>query len=303
MSQSAWQLAHEQYGVVARRQLIALGFTDDAIRHRIERGRLRPIWRSVYAVGRPELTRHGRWMAAVLACGTDALLSHETAAALWGIRRSEAAFIAVSVSPRTFRRYRGIRIHRRALPTADCTSHVRIPVTTPARTLIDLGVTLPAGALEAAINGADKLGLIDPDLLRETAGKRRGCPGVAAVKTVLDERTFALTESELERRFLRLIQRARLPQPLTQQRVNGFRVDFYWPDLRLIVETDGLRYHRTAAQQSRDRIRDQAHAAAGFTALRFTYAQVRYEPERVIATLQAVASRSPNSSFAAFRVP
>jgi very-short-patch-repair endonuclease len=299
-SRRAWVLVREQHGVIARRQLVALGFTDDAIRHRISRGRLRSIWRGVYAVGRPELTRHGRWMAAVLACGSNAVLSHKTAAVLWGIRPSGPAFIEVCVPPRTFRRYRGIRIHRRALTIEDVTRHERIPVTSPAQTLIDLGLILAPGALEATINEADKLGLIDPEALRAAAERRRGCAGTRAIKAVLDRRTFALTESELERRFLALVRRAGMPQLLTQQRVNGFRVDFVWPELRLIVETDGLRYHRTPAQQSRDRVRDQAHAVAGFTALRFTHAQVRFDPEHVIATLRSVAERTPSTPFADF---
>jgi very-short-patch-repair endonuclease len=115
---------------------------------------------------------------------------------------------------------------------------------------------------------------------------------VTTLRKMLDRRTFRLTDSELERRFLRLVDRAGLPRPLTQQRVNGFRVDFYWPELGLVIETDGLRYHRTPAQQSRDRIRDQTHAAAGFTVLRFTHAQVRFEADRVVRTLQLVAERS-----------
>jgi very-short-patch-repair endonuclease len=111
------------------------------------------------------------------------------------------------------------------------------------------------------------------------------------LRRVLDCRTFQLTDSELERRFLRLVRRAGLPRPVTQHRVNGFRVDFYWPELGLVVETDGLRYHRTPAQQSRDRTRDQKHAAAGLTALRFSHAQVAYEAEHVIETLHAVINR------------
>jgi very-short-patch-repair endonuclease len=107
---------------------------------------------------------------------------------------------------------------------------------------------------------------------------------------ILDRRTFALTDSELERRFLRLVRRAGLPVPKTQQRVAGFRVDFFWPELRLVVETDGLLYHRTATQQSRDRVRDQALVAADFVVLRFTHAQVTYEPDHVVATLRAVAN-------------
>jgi very-short-patch-repair endonuclease len=114
---------------------------------------------------------------------------------------------------------------------------------------------------------------------------------VAIVRTTLDRRTFMLTDTELERRFLVIARRAGLPRPQTQQRLNGFRVDFYWPDLRLVVETDALRYHRTPAQQAKDRVRDQAHAATGLTPLRFTRAQVRFEPEHVARTLAAVAGR------------
>lgn len=115
--------------------------------------------------------------------------------------------------------------------------------------------------------------------------------GVPALRALLDRRTFTLTDSQLERRFLRLVRGAGLPRPLTGQRVNGFKVDFYWPDLGLVVETDGLRYHRTATQQARDRRRDQAHAAAGLTPLRFTHAQVTFEPDDVEGTLIAVANR------------
>jgi len=111
------------------------------------------------------------------------------------------------------------------------------------------------------------------------------------LRRLLDRRTFRLTDSELERFFLPLAKQAGLVLSLTRQHLNGFRVDFLWPDLRLVVETDGLRYHRTPAQQARDRVRDQAHLAAGFTPLRFTHEQVRYEPEHVRSTLRAVARR------------
>jgi very-short-patch-repair endonuclease len=186
----------------------------------------------------------------------------------------------------------GIRVHRRnRLAEADRSRHVDIPVTSPARTLIDLGSRLGEPELEAAVNEADRLGLIDPESLRQRVDDHRGSPGVPSLRNLLDRRTFTLTDSELERRFMRLVDRARLPRPLTQQRVNGFRVDFYWPKLGLVVETDGLRYHRTPAQQSRDRVRDQAHVAAGLTALRFTHAQVRYDPTGVANTLRSVAER------------
>jgi hypothetical protein len=188
-------------------------------------------------------------------------------------------------------------VHRRpTLPSAEVTEHQGIPVTTPVCTLIDLATRLGQKELEGAINEADKRDLVHPDELSSALGKVRPRPGVRLLRGVLERPTFTLTDSDLERRFLPIARRAGLDPPLTGQYVNGFKVDFYWPDLGLIVETDGLRYHRTPAQQARDRLRDQAHAAAGFTPLRFTRAQVRFESDHVGATLAAVAGRLRASS-------
>jgi very-short-patch-repair endonuclease len=145
--------------------------------------------------------------------------------------------------------------------------------------------------LERAIVEADKRDLIDPESLRSGLAAFAGQPGVRVLRETLDRQTFTITDSELERRFLPLARDAGLPTPLTQQQVNGFRVDFFWPELGLLVETDGLRYHRTPAQQAHDRLRDQTHSAAGLTPLRFTRAQVRYDPDHVRKTLAAVADR------------
>src|SRR5262249_55095036 len=127
--------------------------------------------------------------------------------------------------------------------------------------------------------------------LRRGLEEIRGQPGVRTLSRLLDRQVYRLTDSELERRFLRLVRNLGLPAPKTGVGLHGFRVDFFRPDLGLVVETDGLRYHRTPAQQARDRKRDQAHTAAGLTALRFTHAQVRFEPEEVRATLEAVVGR------------
>ncbi len=129
-----------------------------------------------------------------------------------------------------------------------------------------------------------------PELRRALEG-RAGEPGVGTLRQILDRRTFRLTKEELERRFLPLVAKVGLPVPLTGQIVSKFEVDFYWPDLGLVVETDGLRYHRTPAEQARDRLRDQAHTAAGLAQLRFTHEQVRYEPEYVGRILAQTASR------------
>jgi very-short-patch-repair endonuclease len=292
LQSSVWELAREQHGVVTRAQLLGLGYGSEAIRHRLRSGRLHPVWRGVYALGRPELSRLGVWMAAVLGCGPRALLSHESAAALWGIRRTGGRLIEVSVPNGVLRRRAGIVAHRRSgLGMADLAIHRGIPVTSPVCTIVDLSLRLPRSELEAMVNEADKLDLVDPEALRRALGARTGRAGVAVLRDLLDRHTFTLTDSALERLFLPIARRAGLPQPLTGRRVNGFKVDFYWPSLDLIVETDGLRYHRTAARQARDHVRDQKHAAAGLKPLRFTHAQVKFEPAYVEATLSAVASR------------
>lgn len=173
----------------------------------------------------------------------------------------------------------------------DVTRRDGIPVTSLACTVVDLAASLRRDELEAAVNAADRQGLADPEQLRAQVGQMPSRPGLVAVKRLLDRHTFTLTDSELERRFLPLVRKAGLPRPQTRQRLNGFRVDFHWPAPRLVVETDGLRYHRTPAQQARDRRRDQVHAAAGWTPLRFTHAQVCFEAAYVVATLKAVAKR------------
>jgi very-short-patch-repair endonuclease len=278
--------------VISRPQLLALGFSDDAIRHRVAAGRLHPLFRGVYAVGRREVAVEGWWIAAVLRCGKSSFLSHRSATALWGIDDFRGGPIHVSGPPSLAARPNGIVVHRRTgLRDHDVVQHKGIPVTSPALTLVDLAARAGSARLEAAINSADKLDRIDPDSLRRAVEVMPRRPGRAAVRRLLDARTFLLTNSELERRFAPIARRAGLPPPLTQQWLNGFRVDFYWPDLGLVVETDGLRYHRTPSEQAKDRLRDQAHTAAGQIPLRFTHAQIRYEPERVEATLRAVAER------------
>ena len=293
-----------QHGVVTRPQLLRLGYSPRAIQHRIETGRLFPLWPGVYAVGRPDLTQLGWWMAAVLRCGSGAVLSHESGAALWGIQREiadvaelgcvprpEPDSIHVTVPAGSYRRTRDLVVHRRGLGPLDLAEEAGIPVTSPIRTLVDLGTCMERGPLETAINGADRRDLVDPETLRSALEGYAGTPGVALLREVLDRRTFTLTDSELERRFLPIARAAGLGRPRTRERVNGFRVDFYWPELGLVVETDGLRYHRTPAQQARDRMRDQTHVAAGLTPLRFTHAQVRYEPGYVGSVLASTASR------------
>lgn len=288
----AWELAGRQHGILTRRDLLALGFGPRSIEHRVATRRLHAVARGVYAVGWPAMPPERRWTAAVLACGPRAALSHRSAAQLWGIGEEQGGLIDVSVRRICRHRRTGIRARSRpSLPEEDITAHRGIPVTSVTRTLLDLATELSKSKLERAVNEADKRSLVDPETLREALGRYRGAAGVRILRTLLDRHTFQLSDSELERLFRPIAAAAGLPPPLTKQMVNGFEVDFYWPSLRLVIETDGLTYHRTAIAQTRDHRRDQAHTAAGLTPLRFTHFQVRYEPAHVRKTLTKVANR------------
>jgi very-short-patch-repair endonuclease len=164
-----------------------------------------------------------------------------------------------------------------------------IPVTGPTRTLIDLATELSPHGVERAVNEADKRDLIDPEALRAALDQYQGEPGAPLLRKLLDKRTFRLSDSDLEILFRPIAVEAGLPFPLSKQIVNGWEVDFYWPDLGLVVETDGLRYHRTPATQTRDARRDRAHALAGMTPLRFTHYEVKHEPAVVRAELSRAA--------------
>ncbi len=231
-------------------------------------------------------------MAATLACGPEALLSHRSAAALLEISRARVDAIEVVVPVGLPRRRPGIRVHRRRDHEAPGRHEVdRIPVTHPIATLVDLATCCTPGQLEAAINEASHLGLIDLEHLPIAISSLPRWAGVGRIRKLLEAPTTALTSTELERRFLPLAREAGLPVPQTQVWLDGCRVDFYWPDLGLVVETDSLRYHRTAFKQAADKRRDNAHAGSGLTTLRFTDGQVRHEPQYVRGTLARTVRR------------
>jgi putative AbiEi antitoxin of type IV toxin-antitoxin system/transcriptional regulator with AbiEi antitoxin domain of type IV toxin-antitoxin system/uncharacterized protein DUF559 len=277
--------------VVSRAQLLDFGLATGAIAHRLRSGRLHRVHHGVYVVGRPDLSRAGHWTAAVMSCGPNAVLSHRSAAVLHGMITVTRERIEVTVPPASARRRPGLRIYRRIVETVECTAVDNVPVTTAERTLLDLAPLLSRKRLEAAVNAADKHDLVDPEQLRAALARYAGQRGVVKLRQLLDRHTYTLTASELEREFLPIAYDAGLGRPLTGEWVNGFEVDFHWPHLGLVVETDGLRYHRTPATQARDRLRDQTHAAAGLTTLRFTHAQVHYERRHVRDTLAAVGRR------------
>src|SRR6201996_9504731 len=212
-SRAAWRLAREQHDVLTRQQLLELSFSRREIERRLESGRLHSVRAGIYAVGRPSLTQYGRWMAAVLAFGDGAVLSHSSAAALWRIGKEQGGLVEVSLPSPSHRRHPGLRIHRRPSlnPERDLTREYGIPVTTPIQTLIDMSLRLDRAGVERMINEADKYNLTHPPQLREALDARAGEPGVAKLRHILDRRTFRLTKEELERRFLPLARQAGLP--------------------------------------------------------------------------------------------
>ncbi|MEA2386965.1 MAG: hypothetical protein QOJ22_1139 [Thermoleophilaceae bacterium] len=289
---SAQSLVRRQHWVIARRQLLALGFTPEWIRHAIASKRLYPIYRGVYAVGRRHLTQEGYFIAAVLACGESAVLSHESAAMLWGILPVRRRAIEISVPAGSHPRRPGISVHRRR--NVEVRHRKGIPVTSPIQTLIDTAPRLDGPHLERAVNEAINRDLTDTDKLRRAVTGGKLCQ-------LLDRDTFTVTDTELEQRLLPIARRAGLPKPLTQVVVNGYRVDFYFPELGIVVEADSLRFHRTPLQQRTDGLRNHAHAVAGLVALRFTHWEIFHDPGYVARTLSGVASvqrklRTPESA-------
>jgi very-short-patch-repair endonuclease len=284
-----WKLARQDHNVVTYEELLGLGFTKSAIEHRIRKGRLHPKARGVYAVGTPELTREGRWMVAVKQCGNQAVLSHLTAAVHYGIWKREPRQIHVTVPRCANPKPGGVKLHRRGEVVSRRWRGV--PVTTIDETVIDCTTLLSRDDVEHLINQADIKGLTDPERLRRAAARAKRRPGARELRRIIDIATFQFTRSQLERTFIPIALRAGLPRPLTAQWVTGYEVDFYWPELKLVIETDGLRYHRTPQQQAKDLARDQKHVASGLTCCRFSHGQIRYEPKRVEAVLRALAER------------
>ncbi|HEX6714324.1 MAG TPA: type IV toxin-antitoxin system AbiEi family antitoxin domain-containing protein [Thermoleophilaceae bacterium] len=277
---TAWDIARNQEGVITYAQLEALDYSADAIKHRLRNGRLFQVHRGVYAVGRKELTRKGRWIAAVLACGDRAALSHDSTAAFWRWAKEPEGRVHVTVLGEG-RSRDGIEVHRRR--ELHATTRDGIRVTTPAQTLIDIAQTWPRPKLEQSIGEATLRGLVNLRSLR-TAATKAGRSG-AALRSVIERLAFRVTQSELEREFLRLIAKAKLPLPDTQTHFGNYRVDFFWPELNLVVEADGAQFHANAVQQTEDRKRDQAHIRAGRVPLRLTHCQVFREPAETTALL------------------
>lgn len=275
------KLATRQHGVVAFSQLAALGLGPRAIERRLRDGRLHPLHRDVYAVGHTRLSQRGRWWAAVLAYGEGALLSHRSAAALWGLSRPRAG--AVDVTAATGRqgihRREGIWIHRGRLHAEDRTMHDGIPVTTVARTLFDLAEVVAFEQLKGAAEEADRLKLLRVRELERVCERGYGRRALRPVRRLLAG-LEAPTEgrSPLENRFHAFCRKYRLPEPARNVHVLDHEVDALWPEARLVVELDSWEHHGHRAAFERDRARDPKLLLAGYRTIRITHRRLDTEP-------------------------
>jgi predicted transcriptional regulator of viral defense system len=277
-------IAARQHGVVTTAQLVAAGIGPRGIAGRVRDGRLRRLHRGVFLFG-PLTGPWTREMAAVLACGEGAVVGYQAAGALWRIRPPWHGPIDVIVT-RHPRPGPKIRIHRARLDVRETRRREGIPVTSPARTLLDLAAVVDERDLARALNEAQVLRLVTPQELAQIIG--RGRPGSAALRAQLEAQNEpSLTRSEAEIAFLELVHDAGLPPPETNVTVLGHEVDFLWRAQKLIVEVDGFAFHSSRQAFERDRRRDARLQAAGFRVIRFTYLQIVNEPTTIVACLDA----------------
>jgi very-short-patch-repair endonuclease len=286
------RLAAAQHGVVSARQLGALGFSRSTVSRELKAARLHRIHRGVYAVGHPALSQHGRCLGAVLACGESALLSHSSAAWLWGLTPVHYGIVDVTArAPRHARS--GIRLHSaRALRQRDRAVVERIPVTAVHQTLLDVAGTSHHRALGRLLSRAERLNLLDlpaiDDLLRLNPGRR----GVGRLRRALGVyRVPAFTRSGLERRFMEIVRTAGLPQPSMNLFVGGYELDAYWPAYRFAVELDSYEYHGGHASFERDRLRQEDLKLAGIEMTRVTGGRIEREPAAVARRLRRLLTQ------------
>jgi very-short-patch-repair endonuclease len=283
------EIARRQCGVVTRKQLLALSVNRRDIDRMIAAKQLHPLHRGVYLVGHPVAPPGAREMAATLACGPQAFVSHRDAAVIHKLLPYPADPGPVHVTvARDCGRRPGIAVHRVAELRPDEVGRLDgIPVTSPARTLIDLAA-MGSAEVEQAWAEAEHRGLVDRG---EMLARSIGRPGAKLLRRVLNAGP-ALTRSEAERKLLQLIRAAALPSPAANARLNGFEVDFLWPGPRLVVEVDGFAFHGNRGAFERDRVRDATLIAAGYAVIRVTWRQLGDRPEAVVARIAAaLASR------------
>jgi very-short-patch-repair endonuclease len=303
-------IAGRQHGVVARWQLLDAGLTARQIKLRLRSGRLHQVHRGVYLVGHAVPTAHGRDMPALLACGSRAVLSHRSAAALWQLLPYPASAQACVTVPleRSDARPR-IVIHRAAIPRADVRRRERMPLTSPPRTILDLAAELGPEDLERLVAEGEYRRLASADELRDQLERTRGKRGNAGLRLVLDlPGGPSRTRSPTERRMLRLLRQAGLTGYELNRRIHGFEVDVLWPELRFAVEIDGYQAHSGRVAFERDRLKIATLKAQGLDVMPVTPRQLRENPEGVMARLLralelASAAENRSSGLSGLRCP
>jgi very-short-patch-repair endonuclease len=282
------ELADRQHRVVAHWQLVRMGFDSGAIEARLARGRLYRVHQGVYAVGHRKLEWRGVLIAAVLACGPEAVLSHRSAARLWGIRPDNRRDVDVTVVSRGAHRRKGIHPHSvRRLDPRDITKLDGIPVTALPRTLLDLAEVAPRDHVIKALTEAERKGIIDLRELEATMERSPGRRGRKPLREILGDAVIEPhTREEFEHRFFQLVHEAGLPRPQVNVLVEGKLVDAYWPDAKLIVELDSWAHHRHRKAFEDDREWSTVLTLADYRVIRITWRQLTKEPAKLVQRLR-----------------
>jgi hypothetical protein len=291
LDQALSDLSLAQHGVFALDQLRALGLAAPAVRSRQAAGRLHRIHHTVYSLVPKELLkREGLYMAAVLACGEGAVLSHRSAAALLELRDWGHTKIEVTVPRRSARRHDGIKVHRSTtLTDEDVTEVNNIPCTTVHRTLFDLAEVVTQRQLERSFDQAEISERLDLNAINDQLKRNPTRPGAKAVRDVLETHYIGKTPtwSENEEALLAITRELGIPDPDTNQFIvlddggPAIRVDFVWREQRVIVEADSKKWHNTRQRFEQDRVRDQRLTAAGWTIIRTTWRQMKHRPHEL----------------------
>ena len=292
----AW-IAARQLGLITVAQLNGAGIGRGSIARRVANGQLHQVFRGVYLVGHPVPLPGALELAGVLACGEDAVVSHRSAARLWGLAKTCPDEVEVTVVGRDCRSRDGLRVHTvKRLGARDRGRHSGIPITSAARTVIDASATAGYEEAERVIAEACALKLTSEPQILAAADRAPNRAGVAAVRAILRQPGGPRrTRSDGERALLRLIRAARLPVPATDVPVLDFTADFLWPEHRLIVELDSYPAHGHRAAFERDHRRDVVHRDAGYEVLRFTGRQLEQEPFYVLAVIGRALDRLSRS--------
>jgi hypothetical protein len=291
-------LADIQFGVVARWQLVLLGYSDDAVQRRIAAGRLIPLHAGVYAVGHTKLTRNGYFLAAVLAFGPRAVLSHRSAGVHWDILSSRQVKVEVTTHVSGQRHTRRIKAHRtRHLHPEDWTIKDGIPVTSVARTILDLAAILRPDRLLDVIDDAVRAELFDLRALERAMARTPKRRGVKKLQVLLAHyRGAPDLRSKFERRFRhRLRKTPGLPEPLYNVQIAGYRADVYFPQFALVIELDSRHFHLTPRAFESDAVRDTARLKQKIATLRITDKRFYSEPDAVIEDVLALTIRPPRA--------